>query len=336
MNQILDYETGNSNNGGNYDKKPKQPRGGGQLGISDKVVKVFALLLVLIAAFLIFSGVFSILKNKKDSKEGEIAQKEIVQAEILAEMNEETGKVNLSVTNKFPISKLIYNWDEDTERVLAGDDKTEIEEEIDLPSGIHTLHIKVVDRENNQTTNSFQFEAETGTDTTSPNIKVEVTENKKLLITAEDDTALAYITYKWNEDEQTTIPATEEDPTKIEFELEIPIGKNTITVIAVDASERSNTESIVKTLEGVTKPEISYAWPNGDASAIEIIVTHENGIKNIYYTLNGNAYEYNVPEDQTATSLSFIQESVPGTNEFLLKVTSVNDTTAEFNVNWKY
>ena len=72
MNQILDYgggsndNIGKSNKNNNFGGGYKEPKGGGsKLPISDKIVKVFALVMVILAIGLIISGVTSILNNNK-------------------------------------------------------------------------------------------------------------------------------------------------------------------------------------------------------------------------------------------------------------------------------
>ena len=89
--------------------------------------------------------------------------------------------------------------------------------------------------------------------------------------------------------------------------------------------------------EGVTKPEINYGFLDSVGSVLQIMCSHENGIKSIYYTLNGQPYQWQVGEGEEAPKeLTFQQESVPGHNEMTIKVTSVDDTVAEFNPAWDY
>ena len=335
MNQILDYDV---------EKGGKTPRNKGNKGSggnknggssSDKIVKVFAFLLILIAIALIASGVYSLMKNKKDSSIDKTPTVSKVQATIEAQANEDNGKVVISVSSDIAINKLIYNWNQNIEKVISGEDRTTMEELIDLPAGQNTLTIKVIDMENNETIKTFSFEAEKGIDTTPPEITLEITSSKTLLITATDDNAIAFITYMWNEGEQITVEAEEEDQKEIQVELEIPRGKNTINVIAVDNSETPNTKSATKTLDGVTKPEIGYNL-TADASVLELVCTHENGIKSIFYTFNGKDYEKVFEDDEISTYISFTQPSEEGENKMNLTVTSVNGTVANFNPEWQY
>lgn len=333
MNQILEF--GNENSGKAPKGNKNKGNGGGGGSSSDKVIKVFAFLLMVIAIALIGSGVFSLMKNKKDEASVKTGPVSKVEATVNAEMDEETGKVVMDVSSQIQINKLIYNWDKGTEKVISGDNNLTMNETIDLPSGTHTLTVKVIDNENNETIKSFSFESDSGVDTTPPEIRLDITSDKKLLITATDDTEIGFITYMWNEGEQETVNAEEEGQKEIKVELEIPRGKNTINVIAVDASEASNTKSATKTLDGVTKPVFDYSL-SSDSSVLTMVATHEEGIKNIFYTFDGQNYEANFEGDDIQPRVEFTQNSIEGYNEIYVKITSVDDTVTEFKGNWEY
>lgn len=357
MNQILDFGAGgnNDNNGGKNKKAAKNNNnfnennmnsrsnfGGGIKGstsVSDKVVKVFAILMVILAIALIVSGATSMLKNKKDANKASANANNTsqIQAEILAELNEEEGIVVLTINSPVTISKTIYSWDQGHDNVIAGEKQTSMEEGIIVPYGEHVLHVQVTDEQNNRTTKDFTFNSATGIDTMKPEITLTVTEDKKLLITARDDTSIAYVTYTWNEEEPVKMIPEVEGLKEFEFEIEIPRGKNTIVVIAVDGSDIANATTTSKVLEGVTKPVINYGFLDATGAVLQIMCSHENGIKSIYYTLNGQPYQWQVGEGEEAPKeLSFTQQSVEGSNQMTITVTSVDGTTAEFNPAWEY
>ena len=347
MNQILDYGTGNNDNDNGKSKKNKNKKNnnyennyysGGKTSTSDKVVKVFAFLMIVLAIALITSGVYSIFSNKKVEKEQKESKKveTEVKAEILAELDETTGKVNITVNSPVTISKLICSWDQDHDNVIAGNKQTSMTHEVDAPYGEHVLHIQVTDEQNNKTTQDFTFDSPTGMDTTNPEIVLSITEDKKLLITATDDTSIDYVTYSWNEGEVITKKPDEEGAKELEFELEIPKGKNTIVVYAVDGSD--HVTPTTKVFEGVTKPEVTCGYVDNERKSVQVFCTHENGIKSLYYTINGEPKQWQAPEGQEAPKeLSFIEEAtVVGHNEILGTVTSVDDTVFEINIVWDY
>lgn len=343
MNQILDYGDGNNENVG---KSKKSNFGGGnnfnngmnngKTPVSDKIIKVFALLMVILAIALIASGVMSLLKNKKDEntqkeEASKVAPK--VEAEILAELDEITGKVKITINNSIPITKMLYSWDEEHDNVVAGEKQTSLEAETLAPSGKHVLHIQVTDEENNKTTKEFTFDSAIGIDSEKPKITLSVTEDKKLSVKATDDTSISYVTYTWNQDETVTMTPEEEGTKEYEFELDIPVGKNTIVVFAVDGSEEGNATTASKVLEGVEKPTIEPMFLDREGKTLQITVKHGRGVKEISYTLNGQLYTW---ADEPQTELSFEIQSAEGHNDLRLTVTSVEDTKEELNVNWDY
>ena len=323
MNQILDYSSINGSGNGKY---------GGNKNSSDKIVKVFAIILFIFAVFLIVSGIISFLDDKSTSEK--TANKETVktnEATIEAIADEETEEVLIIVDHDVEISKVIYRWNSQKERTISGGGQNHLEKPIDLPSGTSTLNIKVIDIDGAETTKAFTFETTVGTDIISPEITLEV-KNGKLVITAIDETELAFITYKWNEEQEITVEMDEdaEDKTTIVEEIDILMGENVISVVAVDASNNTKPESQVIT--GVTKPEIIVNLiGEGNGDTLQITCKHEDGIKKIYYTLNDRPYQWLAPEGETHTEVSFTQALDEGYNRIKLKVTSVDDVPAEFD-----
>ena len=346
MNQILDYGPGNNENDSGKSKKNKKYENnynsGRKTSTSDKVVKVFAFLMIVLAIALIASGVLSILKNKKtetEQKSSEKIENQVVEAEILAELDDSTGKVKITVNSPVVISKLIYSWDQDHDSVVSGNKQTSLDctTQDSAPYGEHVLHIQVLDEQNNKTTKDFTFNSTTGKDTTKPKIVLSITEDKKLLVSVTDDTSIDYVTYSWNQEDEITMRPDEEDSKEYEFELEIPEGKNTIVVYAIDGSDTPNVTTTSKVFEGVKNPEIICGFLDNEGKVLQVKCTHDNGIKSIYYTLNGQSYQWEAPEgEEPPKELTFTQESVPGRNEMFIKVTSVNDTVKEFKPVWDY
>ena len=319
MNQILDFET---------EKRGKSQKQNSTK--SDKAIKIFAAFLMIFALLLIGSGVYSLfINNSSDDESSSVAA--VVQAEINAIMDESNATIILTVESEIEIDKVVYNWNTNTEMTIDGEDSKTLEKSIDLPSGKNTLNVKVIDNDGNETSESFDFESEEGNDIINPDITLEVTEDKNLLITATDETEMSFLTYRWNDEEETTINVDEDsdDKTTITVEIEIPKGTNTITVVAVDASSKHNTRTETKTLTGVTKPEITYNL--SEDGVLTFFCTHENGIKEIYYTLNGNAYGITYTEEEGyPTTAEFEQPLEVGYNEIYLTVTSVDDTEQTF------
>lgn len=323
MNQILDYN-------------PNKQSGGSSSG-SDKIVRVFAIFLVVFAIGLLASGAYGIYKNKETKK---ASATKPTYATITAEQTE--GKVVVSVKHDKAIEEMYYSWNTSAERSFKGEGSKELEKEIDIPAGTNTLHIKIVDINGVETSFEKEFTAEDGLDILNPVISLNVVDGegddklKKLKITATDETKIDFITYRWNNDEEVKVEADNNNPKEIVLQIDILRGENDITVVAVDSSNNTTTET--KSFTGLTKPVIVVTL-SADGSSLDVLTTHENGISNIYYTLNGREYLANFDdntENANPKEVRFTQALDEGYNRFILTVKSIDGIESVFDGECEY
>lgn len=309
MNQILDYNPVGNGNGGSPEKS----------GL-DKIIKVAAVLVILLAIALIGIAIFNRVQNKQNPVENkeETAKVETIQ--------EEDG-LKISISSDTELTKLIYSWNEGSEHTIPIEKLKNYDTKIEIPSGESTITLKVIDINGNETDYSNSYNSENGIDLISPIINFEVTEEKKIRITATDETAIDFITYRWNDEEEKTKNADGEFVKELTEEIDIRPGKNLLTVIAVDKSE--NTTSKEQSYEGKTQPKIQVVLSE-DKSKLLITCTHESGIYTIDYTLNDKPYSYKAEEGQMMNEISFEQALDVGYNKIILNVTSGDGTTTNF------
>lgn len=307
MNQILDYN-------------PNKSSGGGSSG-SDKITRVFALILICFAICLVGIGGYNLYKNKKETVKPE---QTATQAKI--EVEQKDLVVKIKVSHDKTIEKLIYNWDSDKEMLLKSDGKSTMEEEIPLLAGTHTLNIKVIDVNGVESTYQQEFYSESGEDKIFPVIDLKVTDDKKLKIIATDETEIKYVTYRWNDEEEIQIDVSEEDNKKIEFDIDIYKGKNDIVIVAVDANNNSTTQT--ESFTGVTKPDVTVTI-SADKRSVDIKCFHENGIKEIELNINQQDYDVDLggetPTDVTLPQIPLAE----GNNTVKVLARSVDDTVTE-------
>lgn len=270
MNQIL--MDSSSNVGKNSPKK------------SNKAVKAFAIILILFALALIGVGGYRVFGNYfKKSPEEQIT----VKPEVSVEHDEEEGILKVSVTHNMAIERIVYKWNDITETEIKNTGENTMSAEIQVPLGTNTITIRAYDIEGNYGEYVGEITSETGEDITDPAIALEITEDKKLKITATDNVAMQYVNYSWNGEDVTRVDAKEKDSKTISFEIEFREDKNTLTVIAVDSSNRSHSET--KNYTGVTEPTIQFST-NTDNSEVTVVISHENGIKGVSGNLNGKEF----------------------------------------------
>ena len=234
------------------------------------------------------------------------------------------------------LKKVTYKWNDGSEKTTSANKESNFEKKIDIPTGDNTLYITVIDIEKSETSFEKNISVEEGVDIQSPKIEVKVTEEKKLKIIATDDTALDFITYRWNDDEEKIIKANESDPKKLEEVIDILKDTNEIVIVAVDTSNNTTTNGPLK-FTGLTKPTIDVKITE-DGKNLVIVAEHEKGIEKIEYTMyngdpndsNTEAKDYNIT-DRKDTKVQFEQPLSIGYNRIMLKVTSLDNTVEEFD-----
>lgn len=304
MNQILDYN-------------PNKNSGGSSSG-SDKLVRIFAVLLIFFAICLLGSGIYNLTKNKNEDSQKVAAP---TKAQITAEQTE--TEILVKVSHDKPISKLTYKWDSEKEVNNTGNGESAMEVKVPLLSGEHTLDVKVTDIDGVESTYQGSFTSETGVDSTYPEITLEVTKESKLKIKATDETEINFITYRWNDEEEKRIEATEEGQKEIVEEIEILKGKNDLTVVAVDKNNNSATK--MENYTGLTNPDITINVAEDKKSA-EIHCYHENGIKEIKLNLNGNELNVELPEKDPKEVIVPLENLEGPTNKITVTVISIDNT----------
>lgn len=302
MNQIL------------YTNNPKKK--GGPLEIN-VVLRVFAILCIIFGVILIGQASYAMLTKKADNNAKESIP--------LVEITQIEDSLKLKVKHDKLIDKIVYSWNGNQEIVLQGKGRMELEETIDLPIGTNTLLLKITDIAGKTVNYNKNYERAEG-DITKPEIELLV-ESSKIKIVVKDETEIDYISYYWNEEDETIIEAREESPKQIEEKIEILRGENTLTIIAVDKAGNKTTKEQV--FRGVKKPVINLAREGKD---LIIKVTDEEGIQKIEYTLNG--VQYSTDPQNTGTPLNrkeleFKQTLEDGENEITIKAYSISGLDAE-------
>lgn len=303
MNQILDYN-------------PNKSSGGGKTSSSDKVVRVFAVLMFIFGLFLLGNAGYSLYKDKQ--KENVIADAP-VKAEITVEKGETAATIK--IRHDKAIETVIHSWDNDKETTEKGNGESTMEITVPLAAGEHTLNIKVIDIDGVSTTHEEIIKSITGVDKVYPVITLEVTNEKKVRVIATDETELSYVTYRWNDNQEEKIEVTD-DPKKIEFDIDINKGTHDLTVSAVDKNNNTTTE--IKSFAGVTKPVVTITV-SADKKSIDVYTSHENGIDQIKLNINGQDYDVGVPEDKPK-EISFNVGLPSGNNTVKVTAISVEKT----------
>ena len=214
---------------------------------------------------MIGSGSYSMYKE---------STKELVNTKpiIYVEQTSET-EILLKVTHDKALSKITYDWNGEGATQVPCNGRKEVETKIELPTGTNTLVVQASDINGQEIeyTKVYTIEGDI-------NINIEP-EGNNLKITANGKNQLQYMTYRWDEEEETRIDIASDQTEQI---IEIPKGLHTLTVIVVD--ENNKTETKEQEVNGVTKPKLEVTT---DGSSNFIIKTSdEQGIKRLEFIIN--------------------------------------------------
>lgn len=285
-------------------------------------IKIFSIAIIVMGAILLGNGSYAVYQNVSEQKRIE-AEKEAARWPEVS-FNQVENLVTVLVQNNVPIDKIIYNFNGIDEKTVLGRGQREVETEIEIPVGNNILNMEIIDENGKSTKYNKELEY-SNVDMTKPTIELVIV-GSKLNITArtETETLLSYVTYRWNDQEETRIDATG-DKKIIETSIDILQGTNTLTVVAVDAN--NNTQTQIKEFKGVRKPVINVVQED---DKLAVTITHESSIVDVKIVYNGRNVvltkdRLGKPEISLRLSLK------DGENTITIEATSSDDTVETFN-----
>lgn len=285
----------------------------------NKILMFFAIIIIVFGLALVGSGIVGFINKKEDKTSTLIIG---TKPEVSTCVFEE-DKVLIQVKHDKTIDKILYNWNNGEEKTILGIQRSNIEEIIDMPMGENVLSIRVIDIAGEQTNYTQTYVLSSGVDIQKPTINLSVIDNTKIKVTAQDETEISYLTYRWNNEEETKEDVTDESKTKIEVTIPIQRGENDLTVIAVDAN--NNTETKVQKFNAVTRPTINVKQY---ADKLTIIIKDEQGLEKVEYSLNGKNYRW-VKSTEDKTEWIYEQKIPEGVSKIIINAWNTKGVKAD-------
>lgn len=253
MNQIL--YTGKKNNGPASIKS---------------ILRFFSISLIILGLIFIGKGSYALYQNYELSKE------EVDNSIPEIAFEQEGNNAVVTITHNKGISKVKYHWNDDVETIIQGNsEQTVILDNISISSGTNTLYVTAIDINGKSNEKSFDYSYD------GIAIEFSVVDNTYIKITASDVDGLSYMTYKWNSDEEITAYPDGENGTIIEQQTEIPSGLNTLSITAVNSSNKTLTKT--QNVKGNHPPKIQLYLQGND---LIVMVSDEEGIDKIIQQIN--------------------------------------------------
>lgn len=272
MNQILltDNKNLNKNNRGNR----------GSSANVQKIVLFSSITVLIFAIVMVSVYAYKIHKNKEPE------EKLVSKPTLSLEETEDNKDVRVIAESEVGISKIVYQWNDDTPTELNMNGLLKHEQNLEIPIGNNTLKLKVIDVNNQEIETTKTFDK---LPKEKPTITVELIQSSKLKITASvaNEAIIQYMAYKWDEEQETQILPENVDDTIIEKMIDAKRGNHKLTVRALDSY---NNEAIyTKPFNGVNKPIIKVTRYD---KVIYIKVKHDMGFEKIEFKINDKTYIY--------------------------------------------
>lgn len=259
LNQILSVESPKK-------EKKNKTRTSGPIEI-DKILRFFSIAILIFGVFMIGTGSYAMYQNSKN---------ETASSKPTIDIKDTSAtEITLQVTHNKNLSKVTYQWNNEEEIKIDCTGKKKVEEKIEIPTGDNILNVYATDI-NGQESN-FQKRYMIQGDI---NIEIKETgDRKNIEIIAEGKEQLAYMTYRWDDGEETKIDL---DSMQTEQLIKPEKGVHTLTVIVVDINNK--TETKVQEVKGVTSPKVEVTTDGADNFIIK--ASDEEGIKKVEFIIN--------------------------------------------------
>ena len=157
-----------------------------------KIVKIFAIAMIVFAVISIGIVCNSIYKSKKQAKENARIPE--------VNMTQEDKKVRVTIKSEKTIDRVLYKWNDGEENTLYGMGNKEMNQLIDLKEGTNTLNVKVIDSEGKEVTFNKEFVVE-GIDLEGPEIQM-ILEGTEIKIAVKDDDEISSVKYSINDEQE--------------------------------------------------------------------------------------------------------------------------------------
>lgn len=226
MNQILSVENTNKNN--NSRKRS---------GNSKSVIKIVAICLIIVGIGIVGIGsyfVYDYAKNNLFNKENPpISTEETKKDNIKIDFSAEGNNVKVKATGEKELAYLTYRWDENEETKIEIND-TDIEQKIEIPKGLHTLTVIVVDIDNISETKTQEVKG-----VTKPKVEIATDGSDNFIIIATDEEGLAKVEFIINETEKYLLKL--DGRTELEYPYPLHDGENRVKVKVYNVNDISET-----------------------------------------------------------------------------------------------
>ncbi len=282
----------------------------------NNIIRFFCIIIIVFSIFFIVQGTYALVKNKDEKTVAKGDEPNIT-------VDSQGGSAIINIKHNKNINKVLYSWDNGEPMEIDAQNKTEISEKVVMPNGDCTLNISIIDLNGVEYKKQFEIKSDPSADVVAPEINISAVPGK-ITIEAKDNVEMAYIIYKWNDEQEVKVEASGDDRTKIVQEIEVKKGSNTLNIVAQD--KVGNTKQDSRDILGASKPNISVRKSGAD---LVIKVTDEEEVTKVEYNFNGTTYtKENTGENKK--EFEFKETMQQGENIIVIKAYNKSGLVQEF------
>lgn len=263
----------------------KDEKGRSTLGLKPIII-FFAVALIIVGFIFLGQGAYKSYIKAQESKD-------YPRPTLALEKN--GSSLNMYFKGEIPINKIEYAWNDGSISLLEVSGKKEVKFDVEMPNGNNNLQVYVIDVNGNKTKfeQKVSFTQADNKDTEKPKITITKGETAgKIKIKATDNKEIDYVSYKWEDEDEVVIKATEE--TKKEIVQEINVQKGTKKIVATVVDKTGNKKSLTMDIVGSNGPTVKVSIADNN---FVIKVTSEASLTKITYTHNDEEKNVeNIPE----------------------------------------
>lgn len=311
MNQILSIDNNSQKEKGKKSKKKDKIKNNAPIEIQT-ILKFFTISMLVFGICMIGTGSYSMFK---EATKGETKTKPVIYVEEASET-----EIRLRVTHDKVLSTISYDWNGEQTNYVPCSGKKMVETTIEIPQGTNTLKVYASDVNGQQIEYQKVYTIESDI-----NINIEP-EGNNLKVTANGLNQLQYMTYRWDDDDETRVDI---ESNQIEETIEIPKGLHTLTVIVVDIN--NHTETKEQEVKGVTKPKLDVST---DGENFIIHASDEQGLTKVEFIINQvDKYRLDLEAELSPEERKEFEYSYPlndGENKLEVTIYNENDVSETF------
>lgn len=293
-----------------------------KLGILKKVILFFIISIIIFGLIAVGYLIYQNINNGNIDIPGITERPKYTPTITLTQTQD--NKVVLRVESKEGLSSIKYNWNNAEPEVITLSAEMVAQVQIDLPIGENILYITVTNIEGQKAEKQETFKVEGP----KPIIDLSVV-GSDIKITITSELELSQVIYSWNNEEpKVENMSTYVDKNNFEKQIEIPVGLNSLSIIAIDTNGTKTEKT--QSIRGVTKAKTTTEVKKG---YLHFTVTGKENIKTVEFEFNGQKYIMNTNTFGETKVVHYKVKLVEGMN--YLKVTSTTESDGVDTTTWE-